>query len=81
MNLYNLPQVPADGTLQLWVRAPATNTFQHVGEVPAQFQGGNGSLFYTLPETSPAPVEILVTQEPVGIAPAVPTGPVVLRGP
>ncbi len=81
LNLYNLPQVPAEGTLQLWVRAPATNTFQHVGEVPAQFQGGNGSLFYTLPETSPAPVEILVTQEPVGITPAVPTGPVVLRGP
>ncbi len=81
LNLYNLPQVPADGTLQLWVRAPATNTFQHVGEVPAQFQGGNGSLFYTLPEASLAPVEILVTQEPTGVAPAAPTGPVVLRGP
>lgn len=81
LNLYNLPNVRAEGTLQLWVRAPATNSFQHVGQVPEQFQGGNGSLFYTLPETSPAPVEILVTQEPVGIVPTAPTGPVVLRGP
>jgi anti-sigma-K factor RskA len=81
LNLYNLPQVPTDGSLQLWVRAPATNTFQQVGEVPAQFHGGDGSLFYTLPEASPAPVEILVTQEARGAPPPAPTGAVVLRGP
>lgn len=81
LNLYNLPEVSADDSLQLWVRAPATNTFQHVGEVPTQFHGGDGSLFYTLPEASLAPVEILVTQEERGSVPIAPSGSVILRGP
>lgn len=81
LNLYNLPTVPSDQVLQLWVKPIDSVTFQPVGEVPAQFQGGNGSLHYTLPETTMPPAEILITSEPRGVEAASPTGPVVLRGP
>lgn len=81
LNLYNLPSVTADRSLQLWVRLPDSNQYLRVGEVPTQFYGGTGSLFYTLPTTVGTPSEILVTQEAKSAIPAVPSGAVVLRGP
>lgn len=81
LNLYNLPAVATDQSLQLWVKTPDASTYQRVGEVPPQFQGGNGSLYYNLPPESAAPVEILITQELRAATPTAPTGPVVLRGP
>jgi anti-sigma-K factor RskA len=85
VNLYQLPTVAAGESLQVWVR-PADGSgagagYQRVGEVPAQFYGGNGSLQYTLPAGAAAPGEILLTLEPRGANPPSPTGPVVLRGP
>ena len=81
LNLYNLPTPTADQSLQLWVKVENSTTYQIVGPVPVQFYGGSGSLYYVLPEASPLPVEILVTQEPRNAVPAQPTGPTVLRGP
>jgi hypothetical protein len=81
LNLYNLPTTTADQSLQLWVKVENSTTYQSVGTVPLQFYGGSGSLYYTLPEATPLPVEILVTQEPRNAVPAQPTGPTVLRGP
>jgi hypothetical protein len=81
LNLYNLPKTAGDQSLQLWVKTIDSSTYQRVGEVPAQFQGGNGSLYYNLPNATTVPSEILITQEAraaVGVAPA---GIVVLRGP
>lgn len=81
LNLYNLPAVTTDRSLQLWVRLPDSNQYLRVGEVPAQFYGGTGSLFYTLPNSIGTPSEILVTQEAKNAVPAAPSGAVVLRGP
>ena len=81
LNLYNLPEVPSDRSLQLWVRPLDGTTYYRVGEVPSQFYGKNGNLLYTLPANTPTPSEILITQEPKRAIPAAPSGPVVLRGP
>lgn len=81
LNLYNLPQVPADRSLQLWIRPLDGTEYHRVGEVPAQFYGRNGSVLYTLPANTATPSEILITQEPRQAVPAAPSGPVVLRGP
>jgi hypothetical protein len=81
LNLYHLPQVPADQALQLWVKPVDAGDYQHVGAVPSQFYGGSGSLYYKLPESSATPVEILITQEPRNAPPAKPKGAVVLHGP
>lgn len=81
LNVYNLPTVAGGRSLQLWVKSLDAVTYQRVGEVPSKFQDGTGSLYYTLPAGSSPPAEILITEEPKDTAPAVPTGPVVLRGP
>lgn len=81
LNLYNLPPVPEEQTMQAWVRPPDSREYQRVGEVPQQFYGGNGSLQYQLPDGTTTPAEILITIEPRGITPVRPTGPTVLRGP
>lgn len=81
LNLYQLPTLPEDQAMQVWVRTGDAMEFQRAAEVPPQLQGGNGSVQYVLPATSVAPAEILVTIEPRGIAPTVPRGPTVLRGP
>lgn len=81
LNLYHLPQVPSDQVLQLWVKLVDAGDYQHVGEVPSQFYGGSGSLYYKLPDSSATPVEILITQELRNAVPAKPTGAVVLHGP
>lgn len=81
LNLYNLPTVGADQSLQLWVKPAGATEYQRVGEVPAQFYGGSGSLYYKLPETTATPAEILITQEPRKAPPAQPAGATVLRGP
>jgi hypothetical protein len=81
VNLYNLPPVAADQSLQLWVKPLEATTYYLVGEVPAQLAGGSGSYYYTLPPTSPPPAEILITQEPRNVPPTEPAGTVVLRGP
>jgi hypothetical protein len=81
LNLYNLPTVAADQTLQLWVKPADSTEYQRVGEVPAQFYGGSGSLYYKLPDSSATPAEILVTQEKRDVPVKKPTGPTVLRGP
>ena len=81
LNLYNLPTPSADQALQLWVKSPGATTYQNVGEVPAQFYGGAGSLYYTLPGATEPPTEILITREPRAAPPKQPSGPTVLRGP
>lgn len=81
VNLYNLPTVAADQSLQLWVKPAEATTYNLVGEVPAQLTGGSGSYYYTLPPSSPPPAEILITQEPRNVPPVAPAGAVVLRGP
>jgi hypothetical protein len=81
VNLYNLPPVAADQSLQLWVKPVEATTYHLVGEVPAQLPGGSGSYYYTLPPSSPPPAEILITQEPRNVPPVAPAGTVVLRGP
>jgi hypothetical protein len=81
LNLYNLPVVAADQSLQLWVKPADSAVYQRVGEVPAQFYGGSGSLYYKLPDSAATPAEILVTQEPRKAPVTKPTGPTVLRGP
>lgn len=81
LNLYNLPQLPPDQALQLWVKSVDSEEFRQVGEVPPQFYGSNGSVYYTLPNGAAAPAEILITQEIRSATPPGPTGPVVLRGP
>ncbi|ACB75776.1 anti-sigma factor [Opitutus terrae] len=81
LNLYNLPEVQAGQSLQLWVKPVDALAYQRVGEVPNQMRDGTGSLYYTLPEGAAPPAEILITQESKDAAPVEPTGPVVLRGP
>lgn len=81
LNLYNLPTVAADQSLQLWVKPAGATEYQRVGEVPAQFYGGSGSLYYKLPDATATPAEILVTRESRKTPPAQPTGATVLRGP
>ncbi|QYM79688.1 hypothetical protein K0B96_03445 [Horticoccus luteus] len=81
LNLYHLPTVPEGQSLQLWVKPADSTIYERVGEVPAEFYGHSGSVYYQLPETSATPVEILVTQEPKGAPPEAPTGPEVLHGP
>lgn len=81
LNLYNLPRTAGDQSLQLWVKTLDSSTYQRVGEVPVQFQGGNGSLYYNLPTATSVPSEILITQEPRATVGVEPAGIVVLRGP
>lgn len=81
LNVYNLPPVGPEQALQLWVRATDAPTYQRVVEIPPQLPAGNGSVQYTLPGATAAPVEILITIEPRAVTPAIPSGPVVLRGP
>ncbi len=81
LNLYQLPALPAEQGMQVWVRSADTPDYQRVGEVPAQYHGGNGSVQYTLPTGTGVPAEILITIEPRNAPPSVPTGPTVVRGP
>lgn len=80
LNLYNLPSVQPSESLQLWVRAVDRAEYQRVGEVPATFYGGSGSLQYQMTEAV-APAEILITLEPRDAVVEQPTGATVLRGP
>jgi hypothetical protein len=81
LNLYQLPVVTAEQTMQVWVRPADGKEFQAVGEVPRQFHGGNGSVQYLLPNATATPSEIVITIEPRGPPPPAPAGPTVLRGP
>ncbi len=82
LNLYNLPQVSAAHSLQVWVKPVDSAEFRTVGEVPAQFYGKSGSIHYQLPSTVATPAEIMITLEPRTATPVnKPTGPVLLRGP
>lgn len=82
LNLYNLPQVSNNQTLQVWVKPVNSAEFRPVGEVPAQFYGRSGSVHYELPATVATPAEVLITLEPKAPVPSSrPTGAVILRGP
>lgn len=81
LNLYNLPSVTADQTLQLWTKSTPNDSYHLVGPVPSEFYGGSGSVSYSTPGAVLAPVEVLITQEPRKATPSQPSGPVVLRGP
>lgn len=81
LDLYNLPEVPADQLLQLWVEPAGSETYQPVGEIPAEFYGGSGSVDFKLPADSLRPAKILITIEPRTSDLAAPTGPVVLHSP
>ncbi len=81
LNLYNLPAVSPDQVLLLWVKSPDSGDYRPVGEVPAKFYGGSGSVSYKLPDATAMPTEILVTQEPKNAPAAKPTGPAILHGP
>jgi hypothetical protein len=81
LNLYNLPTLVGDQSMQVWVKPVDVTEFQRVGEVPQQFHGRNGSVQYTLPGTASTPAEILITIEPRSAVPIAPSGPTVLKGP
>jgi hypothetical protein len=81
LDLHNLPSVPADRFLELWVRAAGSAAFEKVGEIPVQFYGRSGSVTYKLPSASVVPAQIMVTVESRSAPPKAPTGPVVLHGP
>lgn len=80
LNLYNLPTLAHNEALQLWVRGADRAEYQRVGEVPAAFYGGSGSVEYRMTEGM-APAEILITREPRDAVVEQPAGPTVLRGP
>lgn len=81
LNLYHLPATQADQTLQLWVKQPGSDSYLNVGTIPAQYYGGSGSVYYSLPGSTQAPSEILITREPKNTPVTKPGGNVVLRGP
>jgi anti-sigma-K factor RskA len=81
LDLYNLPTVPSDRSLQLWVQPTGSETFQNVGEIPSQFYGESGGVYYKLPAGTATPSQIMITIEPRATVPVAPTGAVVLRGP
>lgn len=81
LTLYDLPNVDGNSQLVLWVQPTGSNSFQSVGDIPAQYYGESGSIYYKLPNDTAPPSQILITVEPKGPAPAAPSGPVVLRGP
>lgn len=81
LNLYQLPVLAGDQSMHVWVKPVDATAYQRVGEVPPQFQGRNGSVQYSLPGSTAAPAEILITIEPRGVVPTAPTGPTVLKGP
>jgi len=81
LDLHNLPSVPPDRSLQLWVRAAGSAAFEKVGEIPVQFYGRSGSVTYKLPSATVVPAQIMVTLEPRSSLAKTPTGPVVLHGP
>jgi len=81
LNLYNLPQVSAGQALQLWILPQGASSFQWIGQVPDQFYGQSGSILYKLAPDAAAPSQLLITVEPAGTTPVVPSGPTVLRGP
>ncbi len=82
LNYYNLPTVPPDQSLQLWVKQAGSSTYQNVGEVTPPNANGAGSVTYPLPKGSPPPTEVLITQEPRNATPIQPTsGTAVVRGP
>ncbi len=81
LNLYGLPSVPSGSVLELWVQPTGTDSYEAVGQVPEQFYGQSGSLYYKLPTGTATPAQILITVEPANGTSATPSGPVVLRGP
>lgn len=81
LNLYHLPPVPADQTLQLWFKPAGAEIYQPLGEVPPQLHGRSGSVYYRLPDGVAPPTEVLITREPRLNPPPAPTGPIILRGP
>ncbi len=80
LDLYNLPVLPSGGSMQLWLQEAGETGYSPVGEVPAVLAGGSGGLVFRIPPGVDAASRILITIEP-GIAPAQPTGPVVIEGP
>lgn len=80
LNLYNVPGVGREESLQLWVRAVDAAEYRSVGEIPPAFYGGAGSVEYRMPDGAP-PAEIMITREPRGAGVVQPSGPTVLRGP
>jgi hypothetical protein len=81
LDLSNLPQLPSDQTLELWVQPVGSQDFIPVGSIPSQFYGGSGSVYYKLPSDTMTPSQIMITTEPTATPPTAPTGPIVLRGP
>jgi hypothetical protein len=82
LNLYNLPTVSSGSVLELWVMPAGSDQFQAVGQVPSQFYGQSGSLYYQLPAATATPSEVLITVEAgTGAVPKAPSGTIVLRGP
>lgn len=79
INLYNLPTVPAEDVVQVWVRMSDTEGYQAVATVP--IQKGSGSTQYTLPINAGTPTEVLVTLEPLYGPRTAPTGTVLVKGP
>ena len=81
IDLYDLPQVPADQSLQLWVQPAGSDAYVRAGEIPAQLYGQSGGVSYKLPSETMVPAQILVTVEPLGSQPTAPGSAVVLHGP
>lgn len=80
LDLYNLPLLPADGSMQLWLQNAEGGGYTSVGEVPPVLAGGAGGLVFRIPAEAEGPIRVIVTIER-GPVPAQPTGPVVIEGP
>ncbi|HLP08890.1 MAG TPA: hypothetical protein VK178_12055 [Opitutaceae bacterium] len=81
VNLFNLPEVPDDELLALWVKSGDGDSFRLVGELPPALYGGSGTVFVTLDPHLATPAEVLVTREKRGEPTEVPGATTVLRGP
>jgi len=81
LDLHNLPNLPADQLLQLWVLPAESKRFEPVGEIPKEFYGRSGSITYKLSSPELSPAQILITVERRSTRLTSPSGTIVLRGP
>ncbi|MBK8478672.1 MAG: hypothetical protein IPL39_21035 [Opitutaceae bacterium] len=63
VNLYNLPTVPTDQHLALWVKPSNGGIYSLVGEIPSILQGRSGSVLITFDPHIVVPGEVLITIE------------------
>ncbi len=63
VNLYNLPTVPTEQRLALWVKPSNGGSYSLVGDIPSTLQGRSGSVLITFDPHIVVPGEVLITIE------------------